>query len=77
LVGGDFPCLSLSLKLAKLRQRQWLLCYLWKSREGEKIFVVVIGGDKEMKKNVYIPIGLCVVVSISKAGQEPGEYTEM
>lgn len=30
-----------------------------------------------MKKNVYIPAGLCVAVSVSKARQELGEYTEM
>lgn len=29
-----------------------------------------------MKNNVYIPIGFCVAVSISEAGQELGEYTE-
>lgn len=44
----------------------------------KKRYFVVIGGDtKEIKKNVYIPIGLCVAVSISKAGQELGEYTKM
>lgn len=46
---------------------------LLKSREK-----VVTGGDiKEMEKNVYIPIGLCVAVSTSEAGQELGEYTKM
>lgn len=43
-----------------------------------KDFFVAIGGDiKEMKKNVYIPIGFCVAMSISKAGQELGEYTKI
>lgn len=30
-----------------------------------------------MKNNVYMPIGLRVAVSTSKAGQEPEEYTEI
>lgn len=47
-------------------------------KQGKRNFFVAIGGDiKEMKKNVYIPIGFCVAVSISKAGQELGEYTKI
>lgn len=49
-----------------------------KEKIAAVVVVVVIGGDnKEIKRNVYIPTGLCAAVSVSKARQELGEYTEM
>lgn len=47
-------------------------------KQKKRFVVVFVIGEhtKEMKKNVYIPIGLSVAVSVSKARQELGEYTE-
>lgn len=47
-------------------------------KQKKRFVVVFVIGEhtKEMKKNVYIPIGLCVAVSVSKARQKLGEYTE-